>query len=71
MAPWSAGMDPTREQWGLIADAVIERGHDVTFDCAYQGFATGDVDGDSYPIRLFVEKGINFQLIQSYAKVGG
>jgi len=62
-------MDPTREQWEQIATVVHARGLEVTFDCAYQGFATGDVDGDSFPIRLFVERGVNFQLIQSYAKV--
>lgn len=29
-------MDPTREQWGAIADVVEQRGHMPFFDVAYQ-----------------------------------
>ena len=35
---------------------------------AYQGFATGDLDGDAAGFRLFVENGHNLCLAQSFAK---
>lgn len=37
---------------------------------AYQGFASGDVDGDAFAPRYFVEQGIPICLSQSFAKVG-
>jgi len=38
------------------------------FDCAYQGFATGDLDADAYAVRLFESRGFEFLLAQSFAK---
>ena len=38
------------------------------FDCAYQGFVTGDPDVDARPLRLFVEKGLEFMGAQSFSK---
>ena len=35
---------------------------------AYQGFASGDVDGDAFAVRHFVEQGHNVALCQSFAK---
>jgi aspartate aminotransferase len=35
---------------------------------AYQGFASGDIDRDAAPVRLFAKEGIAFALAQSYAK---
>ena len=35
---------------------------------AYQGFATGSVDDDSFAVRQFLEDGHNICLSQSYAK---
>jgi len=29
------------------------------FDSAYQGYASGDLDADVFPVRLFLEKGLN------------
>ena len=40
----------------------------MIFDCAYQGFASGDMEGDAYAIRLFVEEGHQVCLAQSFAK---
>ena len=37
---------------------------------AYQGFASGDVDGDAFAPRYFVEQGLDICLSQSFAKVG-
>lgn len=38
------------------------------FDMAYQGFASGDINRDSWAVRHFIEQGINVVLSQSYAK---
>jgi len=38
------------------------------FDMAYQGFASGDVDGDAFALRYFEEEGHDIVLAQSYAK---
>ncbi|KAL3077175.1 hypothetical protein niasHS_013164 [Heterodera schachtii] len=62
------GVDPTPEQWRKIADACKSRDLYVFFDMAYQGFATGDVDGDANALRYFVQQGHNICLAQSFAK---
>lgn len=38
------------------------------FDGAYQGFASGSVEIDSYPIRLFNEKRIQMAVGHSFSK---
>jgi len=38
------------------------------FDCAYQGFATGDLDNDVRAIRLFVSRGLELFVCQSFSK---
>ncbi|KAJ3969206.1 aspartate aminotransferase [Lentinula raphanica] len=65
------GVDPTREQWGKIAEIMLEKGHYGFFDCAYQGFASGDLDNDAWAVRFFVEKGVNMLVCQSFAKNAG
>ena len=35
---------------------------------AYQGFATGDVDGDAFAVRQFINDGHQIALCQSFAK---
>ncbi|OKL57403.1 hypothetical protein UA08_07321 [Talaromyces atroroseus] len=47
------GIDPTREQWKKIAEVVGRKKLFVVFDCAYQGFASGDADADAWAIREF------------------
>ena len=37
-------------------------------DAAYQGFATGDLDGDAWPVRYLVERGFEFFVAQSFSK---
>lgn len=51
------GVDPTLEQWREISAALKARDHVVFFDCAYQGFASGDADEDAAAIRMFVQDG--------------
>ncbi|CAK4076728.1 unnamed protein product [Aphanomyces euteiches] len=62
------GVDPSPEQWKEISAVMKEKEHVVFFDCAYQGFASGDADRDAAALRQFVEDGHNVVLSQSYAK---
>jgi len=62
------GIDPTKEQWNQIADLLVEKNHLPFFDVAYQGFATGSLEEDAFAPRLFVEKGMEVIVCQSYAK---
>ncbi|XP_076045137.1 aspartate aminotransferase, cytoplasmic-like [Oratosquilla oratoria] len=62
------GVDPTQEQWKLIADAVEEKHHFPLFDSAYQGFASGDLEKDAWAIRYFAERGFEMLVTQSFAK---
>ncbi|KAJ5682209.1 hypothetical protein N7462_005374 [Penicillium macrosclerotiorum] len=47
------GIDPTESQWKKIAEVVRHKRLFVVFDCAYQGFASGDADADAWPVRYF------------------
>lgn len=62
------GVDPSRDQWKQISAAMKAKGHLVIMDSAYQGFATGDVDGDAFAIRQMVEDGHEIFVCQSFAK---
>ena len=62
------GVDPTREQWKEIATIIREKKHFPFFDCAYQGFASGDLENDAWAIRYFVEQGFELCVAQSFAK---
>eukprot|EP01083_Nonionella_stella_P002466 7119_1 len=62
------GVDPTKQEWNQIAITMLAAGLIPFFDCAYQGFATGSLDDDSYAVRLFEQKGFEFFLSQSFAK---
>ncbi|MCO5589859.1 hypothetical protein L7F22_043828 [Adiantum nelumboides] len=66
------GVDPTKEQWKQIADLFEQQGHYAFFDCAYQGFASGNLDEDAYSVRLFIERRtIPVLVCQSFAKNAG
>jgi len=64
------GCDPTQEQWGEISQLCQDRQLHVFFDCAYQGFASGNSEKDAWAIRKFVEDGghASLMLAQSFAK---
>mmetsp|Transcript_56172 Transcript_56172/g.154882 ORF Transcript_56172/g.154882 Transcript_56172/m.154882 type:complete len:424 (+) Transcript_56172:198-1469(+) len=62
------GVDPTEEQWREISDVMKKKSHAIFFDCAYQGFASGDAEKDAFAVRHFVEEGHNILLAQSYSK---
>eukprot|EP00245_Coleochaete_scutata_P001620 TRINITY_DN11_c0_g1_i1.p1 TRINITY_DN11_c0_g1~~TRINITY_DN11_c0_g1_i1.p1 ORF type:complete len:489 (+),score=93.14 TRINITY_DN11_c0_g1_i1:132-1598(+) len=62
------GIDPTPEQWEIIADVIVEKGHVSFFDVAYQGFASGDLNQDASSVRRFVQRGMEMFVAQSYSK---
>lgn len=48
------GVDLSKDQWVQVADFVCRKKKlFVVFDSAYQGFASGDVDGDAWAVRHF------------------
>jgi len=62
------GCDPTKDQWAQIADVIQEKKLFPFFDSAYQGFATGDLERDSWAVRYFVSRGFELLCSQSFAK---
>lgn len=62
------GVDPTTDQWRQIADILRRKHHLPFFDCAYQGFASGDLARDAGAVRYFVEQGFELLVAQSFAK---
>ena len=62
------GVDPTQDQWKQIAAVMKQRKHFPFFDCAYQGFASGNLGKDAGAVRLFIEQGFELCIAQSYAK---
>ena len=62
------GVDPTVEQWAQIATVMKENSLFPFFDCAYQGFASGDLVKDAYAVRYFVDQGFDLLVAQSFAK---
>jgi aspartate aminotransferase len=62
------GVDPTQEQWIEIADLLRSKSHFPFFDCAYQGFASGDLARDAWAVRYFASQGFEMCIAQSFAK---
>ncbi|TFB03506.1 Aspartate aminotransferase [Trichoderma ghanense] len=62
------GVDPTPDQWKQLAGIIREKKHFPFFDCAYQGFASGDLARDASAVRYFVEQGFELVVAQSFAK---
>lgn len=62
------GVDPTQEQWKELATLLKQKSHFPFFDCAYQGFASGDLAKDAWAVRYFVEQGFELCIAQSFAK---
>ncbi|CAA6672885.1 unnamed protein product [Spirodela intermedia] len=62
------GVDPTLDQWEHIRQLMRSKGLLPFFDSAYQGFASGSLDADAQPVRLFVADGGELLAAQSYAK---
>ncbi|KAG5895415.1 hypothetical protein JTB14_029426 [Gonioctena quinquepunctata] len=62
------GCDPTMEQWKRIAEVIRKGRLFPFFDCAYQGYASGDLDKDAAVVRYFVEEGFEFFCSQSFSQ---
>jgi len=62
------GMDPSPEQWSEISKTMKDKNLMPFFDCAYQGFASGNAPQDAFAIRMFVEEGHHLALVQSFSK---
>lgn len=62
------GVDPTFEQWKELAALMRQKNHFPFFDCAYQGFASGNLAKDAAAVRYFIEQGFELVIAQSFAK---
>lgn len=62
------GVDPTEAQWKEIADVMQQKRLMPLMDSAYQGYASGSLDKDAFATRLFVSRGFEMFLCQSFAK---
>ncbi|KAF4587402.1 aspartate aminotransferase [Ophiocordyceps camponoti-floridani] len=62
------GVDPTMDQWRELASIMARKKHFPFFDCAYQGFASGDLARDAAAVRYFVQQGFELLVCQSFAK---
>lgn len=62
------GVDPSKAQWEELAELYIKKNHQVFFDSAYQGYASGSLDTDAFAARLFAKKGVQFLCAQSFSK---
>eukprot|EP00045_Choanoeca_perplexa_P007029 m.61655 g.61655 ORF g.61655 m.61655 type:complete len:458 (+) comp13897_c0_seq2:171-1544(+) len=62
------GVDPTEDQWRMIAQVCQEGKLLTIFDSAYLGFVSGEPDQDAFAMRLWAELGLAFFICVSYSK---
>jgi len=60
--------DPSHAEWKQILEVAKRKGHFCGFDNAYQGFASGDLEKDSFSLRLFANNTDRLCVFQSFAK---
>jgi aspartate/tyrosine/aromatic aminotransferase len=60
-------VDPTPEQWTVLADIASDAGWFPFFDFAYQGFGLS-LEEDRRPLALFDERGLEFLVAASCSK---
>ena len=48
------GVDPTQDQWKKICEVMKANSLIPFFDSAYQGFASGSLEKDIWPVRYFL-----------------
>ena len=63
-----SGVDPSSEQWRELCELCKRKRFLPVFDSAYLGFASGDVDKDAAPFRLFCESGLQPWACISFSK---
>jgi aspartate/tyrosine/aromatic aminotransferase len=62
------GYDPSKKQWQQLAELLKRKKVQTIFDFAYMGYSSGDIDEDSYAVRLFLDEGLDFFLTISCSK---
>ena len=67
-SPCICSMDPNLEQWKELSSVIKDQDLVTFFDCAYQGFASGDASKDAAAVRMFVEDGHLISMVQSFSK---
>ena len=61
------GIDPTIEQWEVLAKLIADLGAVAFFDFAYQGFAVG-VEEDAQGLRIFTKYNSELLIANSFSK---
>lgn len=61
------GIDPTNDQWDMLAKISMEKGWLPLFDFAYQGLGNG-LEEDAYGLRTFLEVNPELLICSSYSK---
>lgn len=61
------GIDPTTEQWEILAKLIADLGAIPFFDFAYQGFAKG-VEEDAQGLRIFTQYNKELLIANSFSK---
>ncbi|WP_272870142.1 MULTISPECIES: amino acid aminotransferase [unclassified Vibrio] len=61
------GIDPTLEEWEILAKLVADKGLLPLFDFAYQGFAKG-VEEDAAGLRIFAQYNQEILVASSFSK---
>ena len=62
------GVDLTHDEWIELSKTIRSKKHFPFFDCAYQGFASGNLENDAWAVRYFVSQGFELCIAQSFAK---
>lgn len=65
------GVDPSLDQWKKTIEIMKRKNLFPFFDNAYQGYVSGDLNDDAYPIHLFFEAGFEMLISQSFSKSMG
>merc|ERR1719271_637071 len=63
-----SGVDPSSDQWRELCELCKRKRFLPVFDSAYLGFASGDVDRDAAPFRLFCDEGLQPWACISFSK---
>lgn len=61
------GIDPTEQEWEVLAKLVADKGLLPLFDFAYQGFASG-VEEDAAGLRIFAKYNSEILVASSFSK---
>lgn len=65
------GTDFSKDEWEIMINLCADNNLFIIFDTAYQGFASGNLIDDIFPILLAAEKNLEFAIAQSLSKSMG